>query len=124
MRELQRVTGAMVKVPEDQQSQGEEVTVEMFGNFMQTNLAQNRLRSFIAQGQLNGASGGSGGPMMGGGGQGGQAPGGGSGGAGGMGGGAGGAPSSLMGSGPGDYMGRGPGGPPGGQRMPGGPRGQ
>ena len=44
------MTGAMIKVPEDQQSQGDEVLVEMFGNFMQTNLAQNRLRSFVAQG--------------------------------------------------------------------------
>jgi len=34
VRELQRVTGAMVKLPEDPTTQGEEVTVEVFGNFM------------------------------------------------------------------------------------------
>ena len=44
------MTGAMVKVPEDQQSQGEEVVVEMYGSFMQTNMAQNKLRSFVSQG--------------------------------------------------------------------------
>jgi len=34
VRELQRVTGAMVKLPEDPTTQGEEVTVEVYGNFM------------------------------------------------------------------------------------------
>jgi len=34
VRELQRVTGAMVKLPEDPTTQGDEVTVEVFGNFM------------------------------------------------------------------------------------------
>ena len=34
VRELQRVTGAMVKLPEDPTTQGEEVTVEVYGNLM------------------------------------------------------------------------------------------
>jgi len=34
VRELQRVTGAMVKLPEDPTTQGDEVIVEVFGNFM------------------------------------------------------------------------------------------
>jgi len=34
VRELQRMTGAMVKLPEDPTTQGDEVTVEVFGNFM------------------------------------------------------------------------------------------
>ena len=39
----------MIKVPEDPQSQGEEVVVEILGNFMQTSLAQNRIRSLVTQ---------------------------------------------------------------------------
>lgn len=34
VRELQRVTGAMVKLPEDPTTQGDEVTVEVYGNFL------------------------------------------------------------------------------------------
>jgi hypothetical protein len=40
----------MIKVPEDQNNQSEDIIVEIFGTFMQTNMAQNRLRSFITQG--------------------------------------------------------------------------
>ena len=36
VRELQRVTGAMIKLPEDPTTQGDEVVVEVFGNFMST----------------------------------------------------------------------------------------
>lgn len=36
VREMQRVTGAMIKLPEDPATQGEEVTVEVFGNFLST----------------------------------------------------------------------------------------
>lgn len=34
VREIQRMTGANVKLPEDQTVQSEEVLVEVFGNFM------------------------------------------------------------------------------------------
>ena len=36
VRDIQRMTGAMIKLPEDQATQGEEVMVEVFGNFMAT----------------------------------------------------------------------------------------
>jgi len=36
VRELQRATGAMIRLPEDPSVQGEEVTVEVYGNFMST----------------------------------------------------------------------------------------
>jgi len=39
VRELQRVTGAMVKLPEDPTTQGEEVMVEVYGNFMSIQVA-------------------------------------------------------------------------------------
>ena|SRR6218665_313461 len=39
VRELQRVTGAMIKLPEDPATQGDEVTVEVFGNFMSTQVS-------------------------------------------------------------------------------------
>ena len=45
VRELQRSTGAMIKIPEDPQAQGEEVLVEILGNFMQTSMAQTRIRT-------------------------------------------------------------------------------
>ena len=35
VREIQRMTGAMIKLPEDPASQQEETIVEIFGNFMQ-----------------------------------------------------------------------------------------
>lgn len=34
VREIQRMTGANIKLPEDQTIQGDEVLVEVFGNFM------------------------------------------------------------------------------------------
>jgi len=36
VREIQRMTGASVKLPEDPNTQGEEVLVEVHGNFMAT----------------------------------------------------------------------------------------
>lgn len=36
VREIQRMTGASIKLPEDQSAQGDEVLVEIFGNFMAT----------------------------------------------------------------------------------------
>lgn len=36
VRDVQRMTGAMVKLPEDQASQGEETFVEIFASFMAT----------------------------------------------------------------------------------------
>lgn len=36
VREIQRVTGALIKLPEEQSVQGEEVAVEIYGNFMST----------------------------------------------------------------------------------------
>ena len=38
----------MIKIPEDPQAQGEEVLVEILGNFMQTSMAQTRIRSLCA----------------------------------------------------------------------------
>lgn len=51
VRELQRVTGAMVKLPEDPTTQGEEVTVEVFGNFMSIQGAHGRIRAMANQTQ-------------------------------------------------------------------------
>jgi len=51
VRELQRVTGAMVKLPEDPSTQGEEVTVEVFGNFMSIQGAHSRIRAMANQSQ-------------------------------------------------------------------------
>ena len=39
VRDIQRMTGALIKLPESQNSQGEEVTVEIFGNFMATQVS-------------------------------------------------------------------------------------
>ena len=36
VRELQRATGAMIKLPEDPTTQGDEVTVDIIGNFIAT----------------------------------------------------------------------------------------
>jgi insulin-like growth factor 2 mRNA-binding protein 1 len=49
VRELQRVTGAMIKLPEDPATQGDEVTVEVFGNFMSTQSAHGRIRALVSQ---------------------------------------------------------------------------
>lgn len=49
VRGVQRMTGSMIKLPEDQASQGDEVTVEIFGNFMATQNAQSRIRALAAQ---------------------------------------------------------------------------
>jgi insulin-like growth factor 2 mRNA-binding protein 1 len=51
VRELQRVTGAMVKLPEDPSTQGDEVTVEVFGNFMSIQGAHSRIRAMANQTQ-------------------------------------------------------------------------
>ena len=51
MRDIQRMTGAMVKLPEDQSNQGDEVVVEVYGNFMATQNAQSRVRALVQQGQ-------------------------------------------------------------------------
>lgn len=51
VRELQRVTGAMVKLPEDPSSQGDEVTVEVFGTFMSIQGAHGRIRAMANQSQ-------------------------------------------------------------------------
>lgn len=51
VRELQRVTGAMVKLPEDPSTQGDEVTVEVFGNFMSIQGAHSRIRAMSIQSQ-------------------------------------------------------------------------
>ena len=36
VRELQRLTGALIKLPEDPTTQGEQVAVDIFGNFLAT----------------------------------------------------------------------------------------
>jgi len=50
VRDIQRLTGAMVKLPENQTDQGDEVVVEVFGNFMATQNAQSRVRALVMQG--------------------------------------------------------------------------
>jgi insulin-like growth factor 2 mRNA-binding protein 1 len=51
VRELQRVTGAMVKLPEDPTTQGDEVVVEVFGSFMSIQGAHSRIRAMANQTQ-------------------------------------------------------------------------
>lgn len=51
VRDIQRMTGAMIKLPEDQANQGEETVVETFGNFMATQSAMSRIRALIMQTQ-------------------------------------------------------------------------
>ena len=52
------MTGAMLKLPEDQASQAEEVPVEIFGNFTATQNAMSCTRAFVCQGpQLDMANG-------------------------------------------------------------------
>ena len=40
VRELQRATGAMIKLPEDPTTQGDEVTVDIIGNFIATRVSR------------------------------------------------------------------------------------
>jgi len=49
VREIQRMTGAMIKLPEDPASQQEETVVEIFGNFMSTQSAMSRVRALVQQ---------------------------------------------------------------------------
>ena len=51
VRELQRVTGAMVKLPEDPTTQGDEVTVEVYGNFMSIQVSS-RISCYLLHRQL------------------------------------------------------------------------
>jgi insulin-like growth factor 2 mRNA-binding protein 1 len=51
VRELQRTTGAMVKLPEDPSVQGDEVVVEVYGNFLCTQAAHSRIRSLTSHSQ-------------------------------------------------------------------------
>jgi insulin-like growth factor 2 mRNA-binding protein 1 len=49
VRELQRVSGAMIKLPEDPSVQGDEVAVELYGNFVNTQTAHARIRLLANQ---------------------------------------------------------------------------
>lgn len=49
VRELQRMTGAMIKLPEDPSVQGDDVSVEVYGTFMSTQAAHSRIRSMADQ---------------------------------------------------------------------------
>jgi insulin-like growth factor 2 mRNA-binding protein 1 len=51
VRELQRATGAMIKLPEDPTTQGDDVAVELYGNFMSTQTAHSRIRALSNQTQ-------------------------------------------------------------------------
>jgi len=51
VRELQRTTGAMIKLPEDPSMQGDDVAVELYGNFMATQNAHSRIRALANQTQ-------------------------------------------------------------------------
>jgi len=51
VRELQRATGAMIKLPEDPSMQGDDVAVELYGNFMSTQTAHSRIRALANQTQ-------------------------------------------------------------------------
>ncbi len=49
VRDVQRMTGAMIKLPEDQASQGEETYVEIFASFMAamvSDVSEPKLRMF------------------------------------------------------------------------------
>jgi hypothetical protein len=41
----------VIKLPEDQSAQGEEVMVEVYGTFMATQSAHSRIRALVQQGQ-------------------------------------------------------------------------
>lgn len=49
VREVQRMTGATIKLCDNQKDQSDEVLVEVFGNFMATQGAHNRIRALISQ---------------------------------------------------------------------------
>jgi insulin-like growth factor 2 mRNA-binding protein 1 len=49
VREIQRMTGATVKLSEDATGQKEEVTAEIYGNFMATQGAHSRIRALISE---------------------------------------------------------------------------
>lgn len=57
VRDIQRMTGALIKLPESQTAQVEEVTVEIFGNFMATQNAQGRVRALVMQSTAHAANG-------------------------------------------------------------------
>jgi len=52
VRDIQRMTGAMVKLPEDHEAQSDEMPVEIFGNFPATQNTMSRIRALINQGQV------------------------------------------------------------------------
>lgn len=49
VREVQRLTGGIVKLPQQDQMIGDIVQVEVFGNFMATQSAQSRIRAIVSQ---------------------------------------------------------------------------
>jgi len=51
VRELQRLSGAMIRLPEDPSVQGDEVAVELYGNFLATQTAHERIRVLANQTQ-------------------------------------------------------------------------
>ncbi|RZF34745.1 hypothetical protein LSTR_LSTR007797 [Laodelphax striatellus] len=79
VRELQRVTGSIIKLPEQGASpppQDEETTVHIIGPFFSVQSAQRRIRAMVLQSVVGGAGGGAGGPQGGPGGPQGGGPGG------------------------------------------------
>jgi len=47
VRDIQRMTGAMVRIPEDQESQGDDVPVEIFGSFLAAQNGMSKVRALI-----------------------------------------------------------------------------
>lgn len=63
VREMQLVTGAVIKLPEQGSSTGEETSVHIIGTFYSTQSAQRRIRAMVA-GPQHQMPNGAGGPMM------------------------------------------------------------
>jgi len=63
VREMQRLTGAVIKLPEQGTSTGEETSVHIVGSFYSIQSAQRRIRSLVASPVVTGGGGGGGGPQ-------------------------------------------------------------
>ncbi|ELU05631.1 hypothetical protein CAPTEDRAFT_229004 [Capitella teleta] len=62
VREVQRMTGAIIKLPEDQTVQGDEVVVEAYGTFMSVHSAHSRIRALAEKQRQQQMRGGAPGP--------------------------------------------------------------
>lgn len=65
VRELQRTTSSIIKLPEQGASTGEETTVHIIGNFFAVQSAQRRIRAMLMTQQPGGTGGAGGNPALG-----------------------------------------------------------